>query len=149
MGSGFCYLCPLHFDAVCWVAGRASPACKKLSGEVLAWLSVWSEVPQLMPLPLTVSCFSKIQIGFTFLVPAHLGGPGQRAVKWMCVCVCVITGGSLLPAAAGARLRARARLSLRCIWSVGLTLCSCRSHSAERFLTSSWCPYQNTHTKMC
>ena len=29
---------------------------------------------QLMPLPLTVSCFSKIQIGFTFLVPAHPGG---------------------------------------------------------------------------
>ena len=36
---------------------------------------------QLMPLPLTVSCFSKIQIGFTFLVLAHLGSPGQRAVK--------------------------------------------------------------------
>jgi len=36
---------------------------------------------QLMPLSLTVSCFSKIQIGFTFLVPAHLGSPGQRAVK--------------------------------------------------------------------
>ena len=36
---------------------------------------------QLMPLPLTVSCYSKIQIGFTFLVPAHLGSPGQRAVK--------------------------------------------------------------------
>jgi len=28
---------------------------------------------QLMPLPLTVSCFSKIQIGFTFLVPAYPG----------------------------------------------------------------------------
>jgi len=40
---------------------------------------------QLMPLPLTVSCFRKIQIGFTFLVPAHLGSPGQRAVKWMYV----------------------------------------------------------------
>jgi len=40
-----------------------------------------------MPLPLTVSCFSKIQIGFTFLVPAHLGSPGQRAVKWVWVCV--------------------------------------------------------------
>jgi len=39
-----------------------------------------------MLLPLTVSCFSKIQIGFTFLVPAHLGSPGQGAV---CVCVCV------------------------------------------------------------
>jgi len=37
---------------------------------------------QLMPLPLTVSCFSKIQIGFTFLVPAHPGSPGKRAVKW-------------------------------------------------------------------
>jgi len=43
----------------------------------------------LMPLPLTVSCSSKIQIGFTFLVPAHLGSPGKRAVKRVCVCVCV------------------------------------------------------------
>ena len=43
-------------------------------------------VAQLMPLPLTVSCFSKIEIGFTFLVPAHPGSPGQRAVKWVCVC---------------------------------------------------------------
>ena len=43
---------------------------------------------QLMPLPLTVSCFSKIQIGFTLLVPAHLGSPGQKAVKRVCVCVC-------------------------------------------------------------
>ena len=41
---------------------------------------------QLMPLPLTVSCFSKIQIGSTFLVPAHLGSPGKSAVKWVCVC---------------------------------------------------------------
>ena len=42
---------------------------------------------QLMPLPLTFSCFSKIKIGFTFLVPAHLGSPGQRAIKRACVCV--------------------------------------------------------------
>jgi len=41
---------------------------------------------QLMSLPLTVSCFHKIQIGFTFLVPAHLGSPGKRAVKRVCVC---------------------------------------------------------------
>ena len=40
---------------------------------------------QLMPLPLTVSCFSKIQIGFACLVPAHPGSPGQRAVKRVCV----------------------------------------------------------------
>ena len=44
---------------------------------------------QLMPLPLTVSCFSKIQIGFTLLVPAHPGSPGKRVVKQVCVCVCV------------------------------------------------------------
>jgi len=43
-------------------------------------------IAQLMPLPLTVSCFSKIQIGFTFLVPAHLGSPGERAVKRVSVC---------------------------------------------------------------
>ena len=68
------------------------PACKKLNGEVLAWLPVWSKVQthmaQLMPLPLTVSCFSKIQIGFTFLVLAHPGSPGKRAVKRVRVCVC-------------------------------------------------------------
>ena len=43
---------------------------------------------QLMPLPLTISCSSKILIGFTCLIPAHLGSPGQRAVKRLCVCVC-------------------------------------------------------------
>ena len=40
---------------------------------------------QQIPLPLTVSSFSKIQIGFTFLVPAHPGSPGQRAIKPVCV----------------------------------------------------------------
>jgi len=44
---------------------------------------------QLMPLPLTVLCFSKIQIGLTFLVLAHMGSPAQRAIKRLCVCVCV------------------------------------------------------------
>ena len=47
-------------------------------------------VAQLMPLSLTVSCFSKIQIVFTFLAPADLGSPGQGAVKWVCVYVCVL-----------------------------------------------------------
>jgi len=46
---------------------------------------------QLMPLPLTVSCLSKIESGFTFLVLAHLGSPGKRAVEFVCVCVCVLT----------------------------------------------------------
>ena len=52
-------------------------------------------IAQPMPVPLTVSCSSvscssKIQIGFTFVVPAHLGSPGQRAVKRVCVCVTCI-----------------------------------------------------------
>ena len=42
-------------------------------------------IAQLIPLSLTVSCFSKIQIGLPFLVPAHLGSPRKRAVKWVCV----------------------------------------------------------------
>jgi len=47
----------------------------------------------LMPLPLTVSCFSKIQIGFTFLIPAHLGNPGKGLLN-VCVCdsICAICG---------------------------------------------------------
>jgi len=51
-------------------------------------------IAQLMPLPLTVSCSSKIQIGFTFLVLAYPGRPGQRAIKR--VCVCVISHGLLV-----------------------------------------------------
>jgi len=50
---------------------------------------------QLMPLPLTVSCFTKIQIGFTFLVPAHLGSHGKRAVKRVCVCLSVLISEQL------------------------------------------------------
>jgi len=41
---------------------------------------------QLMPRPPTVSCLSKIQIGFTFLVPAYPGSPGKRAIKRAFVC---------------------------------------------------------------
>ena len=54
---------------------------------------------QLMPLLLTVSCFSKIQIGFTFLVLANPGSPGKRAVKRVCACVCVFLGKSGLKSA--------------------------------------------------
>ena len=42
----------------------------------------------MVPLPLTVSCFSIIQIGFTFLVPAHLGSPGKGPLNW-CLFVCL------------------------------------------------------------
>ena len=48
---------------------------------------------QLMSLPLTVSCFVKVQIGFTSLVPADPGSPGKSAVKRVCVCVRMLTSG--------------------------------------------------------
>ena len=89
------------FSALTLLVGRQEghPACKKQSDVVLAWLSVWNEMhmgcmhinlhlAQLMPLPLTVYCFSKIQVGFTFLVPAHPGSPGKRAIKRVCGCGC-------------------------------------------------------------
>jgi len=91
-----CY-CLQCFDTV---VGRQEgrPACKKTerwgAGMVIC-LEQGSDLhmAQRIPLPLTVSCFSKIQIGFTFLVPAHPGSPRQRAVKRMCVCTrcCVFT----------------------------------------------------------
>jgi len=67
------------------------PACKKLEwwgAGIVICLQRGADLhmAQLMPLQLTVSCSSKIQIGFTFLVPAHLGSPGERAIKWVCVC---------------------------------------------------------------
>ena len=51
---------------------------------------------QLMPLPLTVSCFSKIQIGVSSLVPAYPGSPGQRTVKRVSLYVCVYAGPKVL-----------------------------------------------------
>ena len=70
------------------------PACKKLERWGTGMVNCLERdadlhMAQLMPLTLTVSCFSIIQIGFTFLVPAHPGSPRQRAVKRECVCVCV------------------------------------------------------------
>ena len=79
----------------CWLGGRkVVKSCKKTewwgTGMVICLeRGADLHMAQLMPLPLTVSCFSKIKIGFTFLVPAHPVGPGQRAVKRVCVCVCV------------------------------------------------------------
>jgi len=77
----------------CWLGGRKGirPVKTEWWGAgVVICLDLDADLPmaQLLPLPLTVSCFSKIQIGFTFLVLAHAGGPGQRAVKRVCVCVC-------------------------------------------------------------
>jgi len=85
----------LAFSALTLLVGQQEghPACKKLSGGVLE-RGADLHIAQLMPLLLTDTCFSKIQIGFTFLVPAHPGSPGKRAVKQVCVCVCSSSSSS-------------------------------------------------------
>ena len=85
-----------HISALMLLVGRQERhlTCKKTewwgAGMVICLeLGADLHMAQLMPLPLTVSCYSKIQIGFIFLVPAHLGSPGKRAIKRVCVCLCV------------------------------------------------------------
>jgi len=72
------------------------PACKKnklwWGAGVVVCLEQDLHMAQWMPLPLTVYCFSKIQIGFTFVVPGHLGSPGKRVVKRACVCTFLLIG---------------------------------------------------------
>ena len=85
----------LAFSALTLLVGpqEGHPSCKKQScggtGMVICLeRGAGLHIAQLMPLPLIVSCFRKIQIGFTFLVPAYPGSPGQRAGKRVCVCLC-------------------------------------------------------------
>jgi len=77
------------FSALTLLVGRQEghPAYKKLSAGIVICLELGADLhmAQLMLLPLTVSCFNKIQIGFTFLVPADLGSPRKSAVKRVCV----------------------------------------------------------------
>ena len=87
---------------------------------------------QLMPLPLTVSCFSKIQTGFSFLVPAHPGSPRQRAVKRVFVCV------PGLPRWAGTR---KAKpiwilLNQETVSSSGISWAICKSAPRSRQITT-------------
>ena len=83
----------------CWLGGRKGIRPVKKTEWWGAGMVICLErdadlhMAQLMPLPLTVCCFSKIQIDFTFLIPAHPGSPGHRAIKQVCVCVCVNCGG--------------------------------------------------------
>ena len=74
----------------CWLGGRKGIRPVKTDwwgAGVIICLEQGADLhmAQRIPLPLTVSCFSKIQIGFTSLLLAHLGSPRQRAVKRMCV----------------------------------------------------------------
>jgi len=77
----------IAFTALMLFVGRQEghPACKKLSGYLTGARCRLAYGPA----DATVSCLSKIQIGFSFLVPTHPGSLGQRAVKRVCMCVFV------------------------------------------------------------
>jgi len=80
------------FSALMLLVGQQEGhlACKKTEwwgAGVVICLERGAEMhmAQLMPLPLTVSCFSKIQIGFTFLVLSYPGSPGKGPLNGLCV----------------------------------------------------------------
>ena len=120
-----------------------------------------------MPLPLTVSCFSKIQIGITFLVPAHPGSPGQRAAKRVCVTVTILLHKnvtlfpiseftvstfeyvSLRPQVPGQT--AVKRMCVNGVCSLGPKSPHCKRHldRLSRFCTahSSMCQHTHTHAR--
>jgi len=82
-------ICLCAFSALTLMVGwqEGHPACKKqwwCTGVVIC-LEQGADLhmAHLMPLSLPVSCSSKMQIGFTFLVPAYPGCPGKEAVKWL------------------------------------------------------------------
>jgi len=84
-------------SALTLLVGRQEghPACKKTEwwdADVLICLERGADLhmAQLMPLPLTVSCFSKIQIGFTFLVRLTRVVPDKGPLNR---CVCVFVNG--------------------------------------------------------
>jgi len=77
----------------CWLGGRKGIRPVK-NWVVGCWCCyVWSEVQTCI---WSSWCHShslslasvKSRLVFTFLVPAHPGSPGQRAIKRVCVCVC-------------------------------------------------------------
>ena len=87
---------------------------------------------QLMPLPLTVSCFSKIYTGFTFLVVAYPGSPGKGPLNG---CVCMI--GQLNDVLAIQAVRLLCYFSL---WTFVCLQVSCFS------LYIPWCSHQQLYS---
>ena len=127
----------------CWLGDRKGirPVKTEWWGTgVVNWLERGANLHMAlrMPLPPTVSCFSKIQIGFSFLVPAHLGSPGQMAVKRVCVIIVVLPTSEAGKEAHSLRqyiLYVYVLIFISFFWAHGLTECRklgmCEGDSAE------------------
>jgi len=91
---------------------------------------------QLMPLPLTLSCFSIIQISFTFLVQAHLGSPDKGPLNGCTSCTFVLHVCAQYPRAANKSLIVTIRKyavnrfyppDALLVWVLAMALCLCLS----------------------
>jgi len=79
---------------LCWLGGRKGiqPVKSEWWGAGMVIRLEWGanlHTAQLMPLPLTASCFSKIQMVLAFWYRLTRGSPGQKAVKRVYVYVCI------------------------------------------------------------
>jgi len=139
------------FSALTLLVGQQEghPACKKLEWWVAGMVICLERgadlhMAQLMPLPLTVSCFSKIQIGFTFLVTAHLGSPGKGPLNGCVLNGCVLlhrcTNRTMLPAPVLALTLVLLRL--QCFDTVGC-VSGRASGQQNSWVMRCWCGYQS------
>ena len=117
----------------CWLGGRKGIRTVKKTVWWGAGMVICLErdadlhTAQMMPLPLTVTCFSEIQTDFTFLVSAY-PGHGQRVVKRVCV-------SSEWQQGDKRQFRPRSQPYLPHDWpSDGVVVCIVRSNVAEAFV---------------
>ena len=116
----------------CWLGGRKGIWSVKTEWQgagviiCLEWRADL-HMAQLMPLPLTVSCFSKIQIGFAFLVPAHLACPRKGAGKRVCLSYAVFNVFNV-----------SVIMMMMCVWNLS-KLCVCCQ--GQRWLSEYRLPY--------
>ena len=123
-----CVCMYVAFSALTLLVGRQEghPACKKLSAEVLAWSSVWSEV-QTCIWPSWRHCHSlslasvKSWLVLPFWYQPTWAVPEKRAVKWGCVCV-VTDRGRVTACTTLAQRRAIKMVALTWLLSIDITI---------------------------
>jgi len=95
-------------------------------GDIRVWLVDWV-TSWLAP----VSCFSKIQIVFTFLVPANLSTPGQRAIKWLFLLLLLLLLSSLVSLPINT-------IECKRYWNRTFACPLCRSAFSQSLVCLSW-----------
>jgi len=84
-GTSICRQC---FDAVWWALKRASglQRTEQWGAGVVICLKRGANYADAADA--TATCFSKVQLGFIFVVPGNWDSSGHRAVKWVLLLLC-------------------------------------------------------------